>query len=379
MSPRLARALWLAPTLLAVCPSGSLTAQTIDTIIVVRHNVYDRKRDAPKVVARVGNALHITTLGWVVRRALLIKRGDTYDSARVVESERALRALTIFRAVSIDTERVEGGRLALRVETDDAWSTIPDFDYSSVAGDVLWAVAFTEGNLLGSGTALTGRYEKTPDRHSVSVGYNSTGVLGRRTVLATQYKTISDGRSGTWSIGGPFYETVAPRSLTTDGTAAKERVLRFQDGILLDSLQHRELRVGLSGGVSLQATPSGYLRLWAGAAWRREDFAAATTVPFPRSSFGTVGAGLEMKRVRFQVLENFNSFARQEDVDLSQTLHLGLWAAPRAWGYQPGRAGVGPEVSGQLSGAWHRGFAVLRGQAAGVLTGAGGVDSGRVI
>ena len=180
-------------------------------------------------------------------------------------------------------------------------------------------------------------------RHSVSVGYNSTGVLGRRTVLSTQYKTISDGRSGTWSIGVPFYETVAPRSLTTDGTAAKERVLRFQDGILLDSLQHRELRVGLSGGVSLQATPSGYLRLWAGAAWRREDFAAATTVPFPRSSFGTVGAGLEMKRVRFQVLENFNSFARQEDVDLSQTLHLGLWAAPRAWGYEPGRAGVGPE------------------------------------
>ena len=375
---RLARALRSALTLLAVWPSARSAAQTIDTIVVVRHNVYDRKRDAPRVVAAAGNALHITTQAWVVRRALLLRPGDPYDSAKVVESERALRALTIFRAVRIDTVRVEG-RLALRVETDDAWSTIPDFDYSSVAGDVLWAMAFTEANVLGTGTALTGRYEKTPDRHSLSVGYNSTGVLGRRTVLSTQYKTISDGRSGTWSIGVPFYETVAPRSLTTDGTAAKERVLRFQDGILLDSLQHRELRVGLSGGVSLQATPSGYLRLWAGAAWRREDFAAATTVPFPRSSFGTVGAGLEMKRVRFQVLENFNSFARQEDVDLSQTLHLGLWAAPRAWGYEPGRAGVGPEVSGQLSGAWHRGFAVLRGQAAGVLTGAGGVDSGRVI
>src|SRR5213076_572703 len=142
MRAPLARALCLAPTLLAV-----------------RHNVYDRKRDAPKVVASVGNALHITTLAWVVRHALLIKRGDTYDSVKVAESERALRALTIFRAVSIDTERVDGGRLALRVETDDAWSTIPDFDYSSVAGDVLWAVAFTEGNLLGSGTALTGRYE----------------------------------------------------------------------------------------------------------------------------------------------------------------------------------------------------------------------------
>jgi hypothetical protein len=367
----------LALTLLGVCPSARLAAQVIDTIVVVRHNVYDRKRDAPKVVAGAGNALHITTHAWVVRRALLVRPGDSYDSAKVAESERALRALSIFRAVRIDTVHVDG-RLALRVETDDAWSTIPDFDYASVAGDVMWAAAFTEANVLGTGTALTGRYEKTPDRHSLSVGYTSTGVLGRRTAFSGQYKTISDGRSGNWSVGVPFYETVAPRSLTTDGTAAKERVLRFRDGVLADSLQHRELRFGLSGGVALRATPASYARLWFGAAWRREDFALASTLPFPRSRFGTVGAGIEMKRVRFQVLENFNSFARQEDVDLSQKLRLGLWAAPRAWGYGPGQAGVGPEVSGQLSGIWHGGFAVLRGQATGVLTGVG-VDSGRVI
>jgi len=377
MRARLARALCLAPTLLAVCPSAPLAAQTIDTILVVRHNVYDRKRDAPKVVASVGNALHITTLAWVVRHALLIKRGDTYDSAKVAESERALRALTIFRAVSIDTERVDGGRLALRVETDDAWSTIPDFDYSSVAGDVLWAVAFTEGNLLGSGTALTGRYEKTPDRHSVSVGYSSTGLLGRRTALAGQYKAISDGDSGSWSLGVPFYETVAPRSLVTNGAAAKERVLQFHDDSLVDSVQHRLLLFGLSGGVALRATRASYARLWFGASWRREDFAVAATVPFPRSQFGTVGAGIELKQVRFQVLENFNAFAHQEDVDLSRILRLGVWAAPRAWGYKPDSAGVGAEASGQVSTIWHNGFAVVRGQADGVFTGAG-VDSGRV-
>jgi len=77
------------------------------------------------------------------------------------------------------------------------------------------------------------------------------------------------------------------------------------------------------------------------------------------------------------VLENFNAFAHQEDVDLSQILRLGVWAAPRAWGYKPDSAGVGPEASGQLSAIWHNGFAVVRGQADGVLTGAG-VDSGRV-
>ena len=140
-------ALRLALSLIGLAPSVRLAAQTIDTIVVVRHNVYDRKRNAPKAVAAAGNALHIRTQAWVVRRALLVRVGDRYDSTKVAESERALRALGIFRAVSIDTLRLEG-RLALRVETDDAWSTIPDFDYASVAGDVLWAVAFTEANLI---------------------------------------------------------------------------------------------------------------------------------------------------------------------------------------------------------------------------------------
>ena len=154
-------------------------------------------------------------------------------------------------------------------------------------------------------------------------------------------------------------------------------MLRFHDGALADSMQHRLLQFGLSGGVALRATRASYARLWFGASWRREDFALATTVPFPRSQFGTVGAGIELKQVRFQVLENFNAFAHQEDVDLSQILRLGVWAAPRAWGYKPDSAGVGPEASGQLSAIWHNGFAVVRGQADGVLTGAG-VDSGRV-
>src|SRR2546427_4543345 len=46
--------------------------------------------------------------------------------------------------------------------------------------------------------------------------------------------------------------------------------------------------------------------------------------------FGTVGVGMDVGHVRFQVLERFNSYARREDVDISQLLHIGVWAAPRA-------------------------------------------------
>src|SRR5204862_6490176 len=56
---------------------------------------------------------------------------------------------------------------------------------------------------------------------------------------------------------------------------------------------------------------------------------------------------------------------------------IGVWAAPRAWGYPSGQAGVGPELSAQLAAPWRRGFAVVRAASNGVLT-AGAPDSGRV-
>src|SRR5256886_14573199 len=97
---------------------------------------------------------------------------------------------------------------------------------------------------------------------------------------------------------------------------------------------------------------------------------------FPDSVFGTVGTGLDVGHVRLQVLERLNSFARREDVDISQSAHIGVWAAPRAWGYPSGQAGVGVEVSGQLAAPWHGGFAVLSGAGDGVFT-ADQPDSGR--
>jgi hypothetical protein len=372
----------LALGLLAAGRPGRLSAQTIDTIVVVNHNIFDFHDDAPRFLARLANALHLTTRPGVIRRTLLVNPGDRYDSARVAESERALRTLNVFSRVRLDTSRV-GSRLALRVETSDGWSTKPQLGYSSAGGDVTWLAGLVEDNLLGSATSLAAVYKKTPDRTILDLRYESPHFLARRTHLVGEYASKSDGKRGVWAFGVPFYETGAPRALVTDGEAAAERVLVFRDGTLDTTAaaralrEHRALRVGISAGFAPRHSSRDYVRLWASAQWRREDFGPETTLAFPRSTFGTVGAGVDVGHVRFQVLERFNSYARREDVDLSQLGHLGLWAAPRAWGYPSDRAGVGSEASGQLSGLWAGGFVVLRAAANGVYT-AGGLDTARV-
>ena len=357
--------------------SGQSPAVTIDTIIIVNRNVFDlQEADAPSFIARLANRLHARTRAGVIRGTLLVNPGDRYDSARVAESERALRNLNVFSRVRIDTTRLDG-RLALRVATTDGWSTKPQIGYSSAGGDVTWMVGLVEDNLLGTATSFTAVYNKTPDRRTFDLGHVNPHFFSRRGWLQAKYSNKSDGNRGTWLVGVPFYETAARRAFTTDGEAASERVLVFRDGDTSAIVERRALRVGIAAGFAPHATSAGYLRLWLAGQWRREDFAPEGTTVFPRSVFGTVGAGMDVGHVRFQVLERFNSYARREDVDVSQVLHVGVWAAPRAWGYPSGQAGVGPEVSAQIAAPWRRGFAVLWAAANGVLT-AGLPDSGRV-
>src|SRR5690242_1398097 len=200
--------------MLAIWGPLELAAQTIDTVIVVTHNIFDARDGAPGPVARLANALHVTTRAGVVRRTILLSAGQPYDSARVVESERLLRGLTVFRDIRIDTLRVDG-RFALRVETADGWSTRLDAGYASTGGSVSWSIGAAEQNLLGTATLLAARYERTPDRSAVDLQYQNPAFLFLRAAQSSEYYALSDGRRGLWNCRLPFFQTSARFSLVT--------------------------------------------------------------------------------------------------------------------------------------------------------------------
>ncbi len=327
-------------------------------------------------MARLADALHVTTRPWVIRRTLLLDPGDAYDSARAVESERALRALGVFRNVQVDTARVDG-RLALRVTTADGWSTRPQVDYSTAGGSTTWTAGLVEKNLLGTANGIELLYQKTPDRGLFTILEHSPGLVWRRAALDLAYESLTDGELGFWRYGVPFYATSARASLLTTGLAADQRVLTFRDGALADSVRRRALVLGLGGGVALAANDSAYARVRLFGAWRREAFTPFGAPLAFDSASAAVGSALEIGRTRYAVGQSLDQYARREDVDVSRRLLVGLYVAPRAFGYAPGRAGLGPLLSAQLGGAWDRTFAFARLDADGVVGGTG-VDSGRV-
>jgi hypothetical protein len=379
--------------LVAALPLRALQSQTradppvIDTIIVVARDIFDPNEmvETPPLVMRIADALHVRTRTAVIRRALTVNQGDAFDPLRVAESARALRNLGVFREVGVDTIRVRG-RLALLVETADGWSTKPQFNFSSSGGSITWAAGIEEDNLLGTATSLRALYTKTPDRSLGQFVYSNPHFLGRRTRMSASYAALSDGDLASWAVGLPFYETAARHSYGTTGDVGTVRVLEFENGVFRDSVRREILRFNVNGGVALHATSSAYVRLWGIAIWRREQFGPRKyVVPMPSDSIvvlpdsisGTVGLGIEYGRPHYQVLRHFNTYARREDVNVSQFLRVGLWAAPQAFGYPAGKAGVGVEFGGGASGSWPGGFVQVRVRTNGVFTGSD-VDSARV-
>ena len=184
--------------------AGRLQAQApapiIDTIVVINQNIFDEKDLAQlPYLARAANALHIKTSASVIRRTLLLNPGELYDSARAVESERALRSLNVFREVRVDTVHLNN-RLALRVRTADGWSTKPQFNFSTSGGSITWQAGIQEENVIGTATSLTALYTKTPDRSGgqVCASTPTSSLDGRGWRSATRGSLTGHPGRGAW-------------------------------------------------------------------------------------------------------------------------------------------------------------------------------------
>ena len=365
------------PLLLLVLPLR-LAAQAADTLRAVeldRRDIFDPEERG--FVARVGNALHIETRAATIRRELLFRAGEPFDSARVAESERNLRALGVFRRVVIDTVRTDSGLVA-RVLTKDGWSTKADWRFRSTGGEVAFTIGLVEDNLLGTASSAAVRYRKTPDRSLVTLAFRRPRLFAGSVGLAAVYEDRSDGRVSGLAVEQPFYSLTSRVGFRVEGEDRDERVLQFFDGsnVARDTVTHRFGLVRASAAWALRASSEGYTRLGVLGQVRREDFRPeASPVAFERTVTGAVGPYLTWSRANFLVTRGVAGFAREEDVDLGFTVRLGLMAAPKAFGYD--RDGVAPQVNARYGVRVPGGFGYLEALAGGMYDTAG-LDSGTV-
>ena len=70
-------------------------------VVIDRRDIFEPEEAAASSTIRFLNSIHTTTRRRVVARELLFKPGEPFDSAKVAETARNLRALGIFRRIII--------------------------------------------------------------------------------------------------------------------------------------------------------------------------------------------------------------------------------------------------------------------------------------
>jgi len=354
-------------------PKSVAPGAVVTSIEINRENVFD-KAELERWLARAMNGLHITTREHVVARELLLKPGQPYDSTEAAETARNLRKLDVFRDVSVDSVRTDSGLVA-RVTTRDSWTTQIYATFKSGGDQITWGVGVKEKNLLGLGIKAGIKYTDDPDRSTTSFNMTLPRVWRNRLDISGNYDLLSDGEKGRINIGAPFNSLITPWSATLEGVYDDIDVLRFFEGeaVASDTVRRLLSTLTLRGGWAKHATKTGYRRSGVAVRFRRDNFSDSLIADADRSFFGDLEFNMEVSQSKYSVIRGYRGIGAPEDVDLSRTIRVGLWVAPKAFGYE--RTGLGPALTVHAGKTFTGGFAYLDGRASSLFTGKG-LDSG---
>ena len=382
MHPLLRPAVLILSGILAAGPLAGQDRQARDSttgvirvIRVQRTNIF-ADSEATYFMPRFANRFHVTTQAVVVERELLFRVGQPLDSATIAETGRNLRRLGVFRLVAIDTVHSDTGVL-VDIRTQDGWSTKPEFSFRSTGGQVAWRVALVEENLFGTASHFVASYQKDPDRNSFLLGLRQPRLFANSIGLDARFEDRSDGRLIGGSLYQPFTSLEDRHGWGVSVDTRDERILQYFDGepFPSDTLQRQFDAAVATYGWALRSSARGYQRFGLTGRVYNDTYVQPDTSFGPRLAQGAVGGAFEWRHARYILVRGFRA-TREEDVDLSTTVRLGVSVTPKLFGWD--QNGIVPSLNARIGGVLkHGAFGYIDLNAHGRLTSAG-LDSGAV-
>lgn len=193
----------------------SLDGKTIREIKILVDDVFEDP--GTNRFYKAANALKINTKESVVRRELLFKEGDTFDSFLIKESERNLRSQKFLRKIEIVPVDAGNNQVDVTVRTQDTWTLIPSISYSSGAGSNDKSIGISESNIGGFGKRAELLIADESNRRTIEGVYEDPRVAGSslRMVIADFYRT--DGNRAQFLVSDPFRTLLDKTSWSIDG------------------------------------------------------------------------------------------------------------------------------------------------------------------
>ena len=353
----------------ALPPAAALQAEEparIGKIRVTSSDVFGPEDTARGFIYRGANALHVITRESTIRRFLLFDEGDAYDPDRLAESERNLRALGLFRSVSVVAGEAHDGVVDVDVVTQDAWTVEVGLSAGSGGGAARGGVALGEKNFLGTASELRFSFAADQDRTYRSIELLTPNFLLPYTTAHVLYGNNSDGYARLFELNRTFYSTAAPWAADVSVSDLKRDEFHYLEGGAVESTYAaRRFRLVASYGIALAARDENASRVTLGIDFRQDRFGPSDAAPAefipPDRLFRYVVVQWETLHADFLKWNFVNHDERYEDIAVGPRLLLRAGLSPRAFGVPETTELVGAEVgTGTRLGA--NGF--LQGKAA---------------
>jgi len=178
----------------------------IGEVRIINNNIFDlNDPEEDNFLFRLANKLHIRTRQSVIQRSLLFKSGEPLSVQKIEESERLLRANRYIYDVDIRPAAYHDGIVDIEVETRDTWTLQPGLQFSRSGGSNSTGLTLSEGNFLGTGTAIGYAKSADVDRRGNEFSLAQNHVFGDWTAIDLRLANFSDGKRQSLSFGQPFY------------------------------------------------------------------------------------------------------------------------------------------------------------------------------
>lgn len=357
------KAMCIALLLLAAL-GGTRSAEDRPPIVaihVIRHDVFDLSDpETSSWPYRTANALHTLSRERFIRSLLLFKEGDPWDPALAAESERLLRATGFLNPVHIYA-RPAGEGVEVFVETRDQWTLELAINYGRMGHRQKAGVSVAEQNFLGWGKTVFLDARSDPERDSITAGYSDPLFLGTRWRLSAAHREASDGTADEFSLFYPFYSLATPRAggiLYRRESLVEHLWSSGKKTVSGDTLRRSLL---IWGGLRLAGDGEVTRRLTAGffaqrSAFSRWSYRSGGYYPEPedRELVG-LQVGFEAQSSRWEVVQGFRGWIRQEDVPMGPNYAVTLGLSLPALGGDRLRAPYQASFfAGRMNGNWYR-------------------------
>ena len=293
----------------------------IGTVEIATRNIFDesdpRERNG---LFRLADHLHIRTKHATIRAQLLFASGDKYLARKLAETERVLRLLPYVYDARIVPVHYAGGKVDIRVITNDVWTLSPGISFSRSGGTNDSRFNLQDTNFLGWGKTLQVSRGSTVDRISNTIGWIDPNVLGSHWTSQATYSDSSDGSQRALLVAHPFYSLDAPWSTKITAISFDRTISRYNLGNIVDQFSDSERSYELSGGIS-SGLVDGWTKRWTfGMRYDRNLFLPApiTTVPAkilpPDRTLSYPFTGFDILQDAYKKIGDENQIGRTEDL-----------------------------------------------------------------